>query len=304
MKSSIWSGVTAGSLVFDKREIISVERTTTVSETLDVLDQHNILSVPVRDGNEFIGLVGTMDIMPLVAFAAVRDGGEQRLEVLNWPISELIGVTRECRSTRVFPASEPVESLARALGHEGVHRVAVRLDCPAGQSEAYRLVTQTDVLRFLSAHIDQHIQSGLEPNVARSIEELQLWKPDQEVACVTLKQTALEAFQSLEKTLHSCVAVVSEDGAIATQISASDLRGLKQKEFVLLEKSVEEFLRLRRHTGRLIHPVVCNVRTPLSEVMLKMVVARVHRVWVVDASQKPIGVVSMTDIIALFAPSQ
>jgi CBS domain-containing protein len=45
-------------------------------------------------------------------------------------------------------------------------------------------------------------------------------------------------------------------------------------------------------------PVVVHVETPLKELARRMVDAHVHRVIVVDRQQRPVGIVSSTDILA------
>lgn len=48
-------------------------------------------------------------------------------------------------------------------------------------------------------------------------------------------------------------------------------------------------------------PVMINAEAPIQELARKMVDAHIHRMIVVDAEQKPVGVVSVTDILAAVA---
>ena len=43
--------------------------------------------------------------------------------------------------------------------------------------------------------------------------------------------------------------------------------------------------------------VSCGTKSIMKDVLSKAVNSHVHRVWVLDSSEKPIGVVSFTDII-------
>jgi CBS domain-containing protein len=51
-------------------------------------------------------------------------------------------------------------------------------------------------------------------------------------------------------------------------------------------------------------PVVVSKRTSVAEVARIMVDAHIHRVIVVDADQRPIGIVSSTDILAAVAQAE
>jgi CBS domain-containing protein len=51
-------------------------------------------------------------------------------------------------------------------------------------------------------------------------------------------------------------------------------------------------------------PVVVSKRTSVAEVARIMVDAHIHRVIVVDANQRPIGIVSSTDILAVLARAE
>jgi len=42
----------------------------------------------------------------------------------------------------------------------------------------------------------------------------------------------------------------------------------------------------------------------MEEVLMKATAARVHRVWVVDKSDRPVGLVSLTDIIGALSEAR
>jgi predicted transcriptional regulator len=50
-------------------------------------------------------------------------------------------------------------------------------------------------------------------------------------------------------------------------------------------------------------PVMVGVNSPLVDVARKMIDARIHRVIVADASRRPLGVVSSTDVLAALVRS-
>ena len=52
------------------------------------------------------------------------------------------------------------------------------------------------------------------------------------------------------------------------------------------------------------NPVTTPLRTPIGELARMMVDAHIHRIFIVDADGKPVGVVTSTDILAALARSE
>jgi len=48
--------------------------------------------------------------------------------------------------------------------------------------------------------------------------------------------------------------------------------------------------------------VSCYSRATLEEVMVQAIAAQTHRVWIINASQNPIGVVTFSDILQTLLP--
>jgi CBS domain-containing protein len=48
-------------------------------------------------------------------------------------------------------------------------------------------------------------------------------------------------------------------------------------------------------------PIAVTLATPLSVALWKLGLYRVHRVWVVDSSQRPVAVLSLTDVCRILA---
>ncbi len=68
------------------------------------------------------------------------------------------------------------------------------------------------------------------------------------------------------------------------------------KAFLDKRSSQEENFRCERS----LHPLTVHRHDPLEETIYKMVATRVHRLWVVDDSNRPIGTVSTTDLMRAF----
>ena len=71
---------------------------------------------------------------------------------------------------------------------------------------------------------------------------------------------------------------------------------MTQENFNDLLLPVVEFL---KKTKRLHAPIVVRAETSFETIVLKLAVTKVHRVWVVDDYERPIGIVSLTDVMRL-----
>jgi CBS domain-containing protein len=79
-----------------------------------------------------------------------------------------------------------------------------------------------------------------------------------------------------------------------------DLRLIAPEVSILprLYLSVSEFLsRVKRETTAPQHAVVCTKDDTFLTVLQKICANRVHRVWIVDSSKRPVGVVSLRDVL-------
>ncbi len=99
----------------------------------------------------------------------------------------------------------------------------------------------------------------------------------------------------------SAVPVLDDAGHLITSFSASDLKGAEPGLlFKSLQDSVVTFLKnaeLRLRQGQAGRRVLaCKVGESLFEVMNKLILHSVHRLWVVNDRNIAIGVISFADI--------
>jgi len=99
----------------------------------------------------------------------------------------------------------------------------------------------------------------------------------------------------MHENLISAVPVVDEDGKIVASFSSTRLRGLSADQFGDLLLPIDQFLAKYAANS---HVVTVSVDDTTETILQKMIgqEAHRHRVWVVE-NGKPIGVVSMTDIM-------
>ncbi len=90
----------------------------------------------------------------------------------------------------------------------------------------------------------------------------------------------------------------------------SHSKGITPSSFANLLLPVLQYLKWQPETSILasiqnaksLHPVTVTEWSTFEDVVLKLAATRVHRVWVVDDDNKPIGVISLGDVFRVFLP--
>ncbi|GAB5360564.1 hypothetical protein AAMO2058_000638700, partial [Amorphochlora amoebiformis] len=179
-----------------------------------------------------------------------------------------------------------------------IHRVAL-LD----GTEATSIVTQSDVVKYLHQH-----KKEMGKKLETKIEDLAMYTPNK-VVCVTSDMTAMEAFHIMFNKNLSCVGITNDDGVLIGNLSASDLRGLDAGRFSSLFMSVGDFLRIAKALSRPFATVLKSklndlrtITVPIGstfESLLDLLVKnRVHRAYVVDKKFMPVGLITLSDVLA------
>ena len=149
-----------GLLVFDKRNLITIFNNTTVEEALFVLHRENILAVAVTnpENEDLIQILTIFDLLAYITFGSFKYGEEEETDAFslfksaNVPVSDIIQkpIHSEDEKVWIYKANDPIEKVLEPLS-KGVHRILVVLNNGEGKPQ-YRMLTQTDVVRFLSSY--------------------------------------------------------------------------------------------------------------------------------------------------------
>eukprot|EP01094_Clydonella_sp_ATCC50884_P024581 TRINITY_DN61_c0_g1_i1.p1 TRINITY_DN61_c0_g1~~TRINITY_DN61_c0_g1_i1.p1 ORF type:complete len:318 (-),score=142.16 TRINITY_DN61_c0_g1_i1:108-1025(-) len=285
----------ASELVRRARKLISIDTGTTIDQALSILKRENILSLPVYDywKEEWVGIVTIQDLLTYVAFGDFKEDGKIAENFANG-IKPACGVIRERASVLpIADVSDTVGDLLEPLCKD-VHRMLVRVPVNSASPDdskdsELRLVTQTDVLHYIISH-----ESAFEiQNWAVSVEEAGFLH---EMTTIQQGETALKGFERISNADCSALPVVDENGKLTATLSGADLRGLTSNLIQRVLLPVLEFLK-ETSRGIVRIPVTVSKDTTVQQAATKLMLARVHRLWVVDDDGKPIGVVSTTDVI-------
>ena len=212
--------------------------------------------------------------------------------IFQTPAVDLLGISEESkRQLFMFKSTDSLDDLNKAFS-TGLHRVLCRFE---DEKQIYFL-SQSDVVRFL--HHLSETSADVKQVAGKSLEHLSLTK-HKNLITLSDKSTALTGFRKM--ILHnemSALPVINEEtGKLVATLAVEDLRGLSPNNFKNVLLPVLEFLRLSR---REFHGVVTvHKHSSLHQTMVKLINNKIHRVWLVE-DEKPIGVVSLTDVIQLF----
>ncbi|KAL2936348.1 SNF1-related protein kinase regulatory subunit gamma-like PV42a [Bienertia sinuspersici] len=341
-------------IVVEKRRLVEVPYTASLAHTMNTLVANRVVAVPVaappghwigaggsmimetdkKSGlvrKHYIGMVTMLDILAHLAGNDVDDDGDGDPaddvdNKLSVPVSSIIG---HCLEGLSLWTLNPNTSLLDCMEvfSKGIHRAMVPLESHMDNisgvelvesSSSYRMLTQMDVIKYLSSHGQNELRDVLSCSVrsAGAVTDT--------ILAVTHRTKAMDAIRCLRSASLLAVPIV-EGSDIPSEghkqlingygrklvgtFSATDIRGcpvdLMQSWLPL---NVRDFMKRVYenpshgapdlvNSPRLL--VTCYPDCPLSEVVDKAINRHVHRVWVVDELNHGtlVGLISLTDLI-------
>jgi len=280
----------------------------TIERALSRINAHSIRSLPVVDKNKIvIGLIDIMDITKSIAESLKTMGdiseinaillpGKVRSDFMTKSIGSLLGERQYFVASNQMPLLSAVQSMVD-LDQERFMIV----DRPVrGNVEKFSepeesldgLCTQADVIRFLAQNSALLRQ---EPLFQNSLRDLDLGRRAPLV--VSHHEIASKAFIEMYERKCDFAAVVDDSGRLIANISASDLKGLNRSNCVSLSQSLDQFINRDWRRGWWAKPITVELTDPLFFIVFQFVSSGVHRLYIVDNDQKPIGEVNHMDIL-------
>jgi CBS domain-containing protein len=194
-------------------------------------------------------------------------------------------------------SNDTFRSVLECLAKKGCHRVPMLMSIEKEKGKGLtRFVTQSQVVQFIATNLQVFgsvldktvLQSGLGTGGAVSLKT---------------SDTTIDALRLLAKTHVTGFPIVDEHGKLVNVFSARDLRYFAATTYAdkVLTLPIEEFLDKVRTDYKYMAPrtvAICGLMDTLRTVITKMNGLRIHRLFVVSPKDEPIGVVTLTDIIA------
>lgn len=304
---------------------ISSHLNTTIRECLQTLQSRNILSTPVLDENQrLVAFVDVLDILLYITRLVPSSvnwnlASEQQYEQFKslgrqfdeTPLKEVVEYCKlvllyDENIFKVKKTTKIIELLD--IFQYGVHRVPVMSE---DGLTVEGLLSQTDLLTVISQCM--HLLDKNER--AKSLIELGI-EPRETLISMYQGDKVINVIRKMSQTLRkpvSAVPLVDADGKLVANFSASNLKGITQHNFEELLLPAIEFLKRQSsdkafsfhalfESSKSLHPVICTVNSSFQDVVYQLTTNRVHRLWMVDREEKPIGFVSMTDVFKALLP--
>jgi len=271
----------------------------TVESCLAKLAEFHITAAPVLEN---VGLVGVLDLLAFLVKTSTKIlvddvSGESRnlttddMRMLRkrakdfklGKVQDLIDYSK--KNPWVYLFDDQTVADAMVTFSQGIHRVIL---FKRDSNKMLGILTQSDVVRFLAE----------EQKTQFEIPVSHLKNKTEKLITVSQSTLAFDSFLKIHDNGLSSVGVLNHLGQLIGNLSAADLR-LAAKDFTLLLRSTKDYLSLvRKVEGRPSgFTVVCSTDTPLQKCVESMGAQKVHRIYIVDADQKPQAVISFTDIL-------
>jgi len=284
------------------RDVAFVTDSTSVEETLKLLNKHNILGALVFTNEDPPKLHGIIDVLDILQFLIntkeknVHSAYQQQRQFNLAHVRGVVDLSGRDPCTPLSVDSPLIDALR--LFAAGVHRVPI---VDPGQEKITNMLSQSDMLRFL--HANPQLLSSINDKTVAELSLGSVEDKSSEVIKVDKKTPALDAFKLILKHKLSAVAVTGDDGKIVAQVSASDLRALTGEieaplnVMSLLLPTYEFVARVRKFRNNEQNFLVwCQPSSQFKNVIPLAIENRVHRVMVIDNYVNLTGVIALTDI--------
>jgi len=300
----IFQSKTVGELFPGYRPLISFQSTDSVVDVLKGLEDSMVLSAPVEKDNQVVGLVDVLDLL-IFLVQSFRAGADIFSSVLHTPVSKVLDLcaTERPRKFCIVTEKTPIENVLD-LFYSGIHRALVVGE--GVEAPLVNMISQLDMVGVVAQCLE-FFSSDLKFN---SMEDLGFSRRTLVVANVDDSVVDVLEKMKAARPMVSAVPVISEEGKIVATFSASNLKGLLHMPQHMLQMKVLDFLksqsmdqlRTAMDFYKSLHPIITRETSSYEQVAMTMAATRVHRIWVVDALSKPVGVVSAGDLFKIFMP--
>jgi len=273
------------------------------------LVQHNFLSVPVlqKTKNKWYGFIDMYDIVKFVVeffgetdalknsedwFKLASESEEFKKKTVNdvmkYPLTRRNPFFPIHRGYSLFAA---VEAMAR---ESGLHRVPIVDD----DRHLVTVVTQSQLVQILHKNLDLLGEKKDKP-----VNMMEKYFED--VYCIQEEAVALDAFKMMVEKNVSGLAVIDKEGKLTAAISMKDLKAMSPdaRLFWRLYQTVHNFLlKVRKENNETSGDrprtiVTVKPTDTLDTVVKKLAEHKIHRVFIVDDHKKPLGVISLKDVM-------
>jgi CBS domain-containing protein len=281
------------------QKIITAQLDDPISKAFKILIDHKISALPIKDGKnyEWIGIIdilhfATENTDPDVLAEGFKNAELQKL--LNEATCEEIANHSQMNDFYSLPQDTHLKDVidlvvgVRQIFRQNTQRFGVR----DKSGSLVGVLSRSSIVHFLAKNLDKFSHF-----VNKSLTDLKFGFRD--VVSVPMTSSAAEAFEIITKQELNGVAVVDEQGVLHGNLSVSDLK-LIGYNFEILSNVLKPLSELLPHAKSFAEVLTISPSTTVAQLVQKFESTHVHRLYTVDENRKPIGVITLYDVIRLF----
>jgi len=304
MASSLLS-TPLNTLVPKNQKLITIDSNTNVADALQILSTNNIYSAPVKDSSKgtYFGFLDLADVVVFLITAieektTIVEGSEGFMQAISKLSIDSAKNIADFSSTNPMLPLRGQDTLLEAFKlfeSTGTHRIPLLKDGDSNAADISAVVTQIDVLRFIASHLGSLGDAG-----KKTLKDLDV-KLDK-VISVEIGARSLEAFKLMTKNRITGVAITNQDGTLFSNLSVKDIKEIKTSEIhTWMSKSVLELIQMIRNKQIDVSfpHFSCHIHSTLAEIITRLSVLRVHRLYITDDNNMPIGILTLGDLFKL-----
>jgi len=259
---------------------------------LKKMSDAKVLASVVTD--EHVGVIGFVDVLDILVCVLELTSNSidittERIGNLKWEgqcfsrqKSGVISNISQSDPLVTVSSTTSLYDVVKTFAKE-VHRMAVM-----DNGVLKNVISQFDIVSFIATR-------GIYIGTSMSMSLIQTGLMPLGVVTVREDVNVVKAIKEMQNYKLSGVAVVDKRGFLIANFSATDLLGLTEENFYLLSLPVIDFI--KRIYGFPKPPVFVTAADTVENVLLKIVVHEVHRIYIVDERMTPLGVITLTDIM-------
>jgi len=297
-------------VVQQKKDIVTISSNTTAKEALKILTQANYYTAPIFDEEKgtYCGLITLGNIVKVLVnlFRTEAQNNGSQLESYGFTDHDLQNIGKHfseihLRDVEVSAfVSKPLGSslleIIKTLANPEVERIPIVNQ----QNQAVAMVSQRDVMIYLSKHVELFGETG-----HKTIQELKTFNG----AVVTTDEhtRTILAFAAMISNKFSALGILGEDNEMLGIISFKDI-GECLKNLKSLLAPVHEYIKtIRLASVKDINPTInCLSSDTLERAIAKLVAVGVHRLFVRGKKENAvghdfIGILSLHDVMRILA---
>jgi len=257
-----------------------------IRDVHEALISKAVLSAPVFDFEEqkYIGIV---DLRDIAAFSLSLHKTEGPIIFTAEKIVDFSGMNKFHPISGELSILEALETFIQF----GLHRLPV-MESP---NKVVKMVSQTDIVQWLAQN-----KEILGTQVEKTVGELQMDLGGISgikdlLLYIKESEPTEKAFEMMRTYNVHGIPVLNDDGKIVGNISVGDMRHITKWELGALKLTAKEFF-VSLNTDR-IPLVTCTTSSKFYEMICHLAKAKVHRVYVVDKDDKPVDIITLTNIL-------